>query len=120
MTCRPRCQCCNKPLRYSTESHWFNRDADRPKPRTKEEALRRVKTNLQCVSVGWHTPTSPNDDEPPRYIMKLNLWDGETYDGYPFRGAGDERPLFCGVNCAARFGVASHRGGYRIKGKVPS
>jgi hypothetical protein len=118
---RPICPYCGKQLAKATEYHWFKAGDE---PNTKEECRRRF--NGELVSVKWSmasrylTPeeiaahgnrypsatasTTTKDETRPRVIYACSVWTG----GYGSYGG------FCTLRCAADFGVAAYRAGYRV------
>lgn len=111
---QPYCPFCAKPLRKWTRmvalreppkegsqnfrgSDWIIRLLEIPRdqwPKTKAECQRH--SNQQVVSVKY---------DRQRNITSFGEWDGESYDC----AAG----VFCTTGCAAAFGLAAYRAGYR-------
>jgi hypothetical protein len=120
---RPVCGYCGKPLPKDTSFQTFKAGTE---PATVEECRRRF--NVEVISVRWgkasryltaeeideHNAKYPalmsagrptmSDETRPRVIVSCSTWSG-GYTGYG---------PFCTLRCAANFGVASHRAGYRV------
>ena len=102
MSERPRCQHCQKLLRpYTTHISFRNLPPDQL-PKTKAEAQRRTNLRITSVERGTVFDEKSWSNKRRETLSSVNVWDGETFNGYPHIG---KAPLFCGVNCAARYGV---------------
>lgn len=130
---RKYCPCCEKSLRYWTTAVFFTtpdsgkRDvkfvqdvvfAD-PLPMTVAAAKALKPTNMAVISITRHNRVR-YDDNGKQYkvpadsvpIASMNLWDGESYLGYPRNG---KDAIFCSTTCAIRFAGMAWRAGYRVK-----
>jgi hypothetical protein len=118
---RPRCQYCGKAVQPRTRQvlvlgHLTQvptieglRTLAQPQPHypSVEEA---IKWGYDPTRVFRMTRKTDFRDE--LYTM-IHFWDG-TYDAW---GHVDARWLFCCMNCGLKFGLASWRAGYRMKGQ---
>ena len=119
---RPRCPYCNRLLRPWTEK------VHAPSAPNSVYAIQgwRYEGNLQVVARGYDTLLVHPDGRlrkwhdgmeqwasveeytgtRERRLAWVSTWDGKTYDAV--------RQTFCSNNCAAAFGEAAHRAGYRL------
>jgi hypothetical protein len=112
---RVHCAYCAKPLQPNNECRkTFYSGTIEAAGRTVEEQLAAYATNRRVVRIArsYHTKRDYNTDEViSREVSRIEVVHFPEPHNWGFWGA------FCGQLCAARFGYASHKAGYRIKRK---
>jgi hypothetical protein len=113
---RRRCAYCDKPLQpaYACRKTFYGCTVE-AKGRTPEQQLAEYKTNRRIVRIArkYHQPMDyAGNKTGPRQTSSLEVVHFPDGDEWGLWGT------FCGQLCAARFGYASHRAGYRLKGKT--
>lgn len=111
---RVHCAYCHKPLQPNQRCRkTFYSGTQEAQGRTVEEQLAAYQTNRRIVRIA-RTYSHETDDNGERtgkreaWRIEVTHWP-EELDDWGFWGR------FCGQLCAARFGYASHKAGYRIR-----
>lgn len=111
---RVHCAYCAKPLQPNQRCRkTFYSGTQEAAGRTVEEQLAAYQTKRRIVRIAraYHHETDDNDERTGErwpWRIEVTHWPDDP-DGWGFWGH------FCGQLCAARFGYASHKAGYRIR-----